>query len=244
MNKIFIAITIFGLFSECSQIKKEEKIQTIVSPKEEVLKVAKEIPLQILKIDSATINDYEISADSGNIAEKNISKQVLQLVQDYSNKTYNEIINTIGNIDGIGGLDTIQTRIWVFNDTVHVHSKWNREDELLWELKLKNPYLQVNEDNPLFQYKKCPIWTILALARYYTVPELLPKSQFNHIDKKWILASGIRDLERLNLANDSIKYNQYLDSFSGMLLECGEPEIRQLQIWHEPTRKFVSYYSP
>ncbi|MTI19948.1 hypothetical protein E1176_02840 [Fulvivirga sp. RKSG066] len=185
-----------------------------------------------------------VTLKSGDAAEKKISQQTLENIEIFNGKRVNEEILTIGNIDGIGKQDTIRTYIIVQNDTVYVKSRWIRKNDIIWQFDLADPYLYLSDDNPLFEYEKSPVWTRLTIAKNYTVPELTPVSQYEYIDLKWVISSGLHDLKANNVNIDSTTYKAYLDNFKGMLVGFGDPEIRKLAIWHEPSKRFVSYYTP
>lgn len=199
---------------------------------------------QAITADSTLITQYEQSLTNGNKAEEKLAQQILDNIKIYNGESIRDDFLTIGNIDGVNPQDTIRTVLEVINDTVFIHSKWYRNNELLWELSLTDPYMYINDDNPLFEYQNSPIWTRLTIAKDYTIPVLSKKSKYDYIGTKWVIYSGINDFKNSNHEVDSASYREYILNFKGQLLEYGEPEIRKLVIWHEPTKMFVSYYSP
>ena len=111
-------------------------------------------------------------------------------------------------------------------------------------MRLVDPYLYINDDNQIFAYGNTPIWTRFTIAKDFTVPELAPVSNYESISLYWVIVSGLNDFDINNLSVDSLSYVNYVNNFEGMILEYGEPEFNKIAIWHEPTKKFVSYYSP
>lgn len=245
MTKFIITrIAFTGLiFYSCSSgnDEKTEVVSTVAAAQKEVVSQPSS---NVLTADSSINAQYEQTIAKGSFAEIKLSKESLVNIKAFSERTVNEEILTIGNIDGLGVFDTIRSTLRVINDTVYIHSQWRRNNELIWELKLVDPYMHVNENNPLFEYENSPVWTRLTIAKDYAIPELSNKSKYNHIGTKWVINSGMYDFKESNLKVDSASYAEYLSNFDGQLLEYGEPEIRKLAIWHEPTKKFVSYYSP
>ncbi|MDX1627943.1 MAG: hypothetical protein R3345_04545 [Fulvivirga sp.] len=240
MIQKILLITAILLLTKCGQKQENERLAKSISNQVQTFGQA----MDTIGIDSALFESYREVAKSGKGFEKILATQIIDNINTYANTTIDELILTIGKIDSNKALDTIYNHLWVSDDTVHLHSRWIKNDQVLWELELKDPYLYISGDNPLFEYEDSPVWTKLTIAKNYAIPELEPKVNYDHISMKWVVISGLGDLKEMGVPVDSTTYVGYVTNFKGELLKYGAPEQRRLVIWHAPSKRFVSYYSP
>lgn len=191
-----------------------------------------------LKIDSVAINSYTALLDSANPYEQNIIESIIQNIEEYKSKEFTDEVLTVGEIDGIGNVDTIKTYIEVKSGNVNLRSIWIRNGNLMWEYKINNPYMALNQ----LSYDDSDIWMKWTIARNYTLPELNQRLEYPQIEDNWVVYFGTRDLELQSVEEST--YKEYISKFKGEVLEYGDPENRKLVIWYEPAEKFVTYYAP
>jgi hypothetical protein len=229
---ILISILLFNL--SCSRQIEKKNNETPMNTKQEN---------NIVETDSIDIKKYLPLLSSSNSFQQEVIKQIISNIQTLRIKEVKEDILTIGEIDGILKQDTIRTKIFVRNDSVFLTSTWIRNNELLWQVTISDPYMWIS-DNELFDYRTADIWTRLTIAKDYSLPELSPRSDFSSITDDWVVKNGIADLGVRGIETSIEEYQDYINQFNGMVLTYGEPEARQLMIWHEPTKSFLTYYAP
>ena len=167
---------------------------------------------------------------------------LLSTITKFNDLPIDTTIITLANIDAVEPLDTVLTRVFVKNDTVHLKSSWFRKGELLWHTEIKDPYLWVS-DNVEFDSGTRSIWVTLTIAIQYSLPRFYYRSEFPQISNETVITMGKAYLDSKGIS--SLGLPGYLADFGGQLLEYGEPELREgLFIWHEPSKQFISYYRP
>ena len=194
-----------------------------------------------VKADSSLISRYELLERSGSDYEKQIISKILDNIEQYAGKPFSQEYLTVGNIDNIRDQDTIRTQVYVADDSVVVHSRWFRENSLLWEEILVDPYKWISDD-VLFEYPEVDIWARLTIAVDYSIPQLAERANFSNISPEMAINSGLSELLNDSIDISEEQYRKYFEDFEGAIVQHGEPEIRQLSIWFEPLKKFVSYY--
>ncbi len=203
-----------------------------------------ELELKIIRINETEFEKYKTAYDSSDSREQKFIDQLFQTIDQFKSRPADTTILTIGNVDDIGKLDTISSRIYLKNDTIYVKSEWSRNGTLLWNELYENPYLWIN-DNKAFDWEERSLWVTFTIAIYYGTPELHEKNDFSGIDRVTALKMAKWDIENNKLKISDSEYITYFDSFNGQLFQHGEPEIRnQLLLWYEPLKTFVLYYSP
>ncbi len=219
----------------------KKNIQTILELEN---KKRNEIERKIIRIREAELNQYKSAYNSADKWDKQFMDKMFETINQFNERPADTTILTIGNIDGIGKMDTVNTHIYVLDDTVFVDSKWNRNGELLWNDEIKNPYLQINNDD-IFSYDDRHLWVTFTIAVQYGAPELSERTDYSGIDRGTALKMGKWDIESQNLKISDAEYIKYFDSFNGELFLFGEPEIRhELLQWYEPKKVFIRYYAP
>lgn len=199
---------------------------------------------KLIQISKADFLKYETAFKTAGKWEKEFIKRLFWTIDNYKGREADTTILTIGNIDGIGSLDTVQNHIYVLDDTTYVESKWFREGKLLWRGDMKNPYLGINDDD-IFSYDLRNPWVTFTIAVHYCEPVLSHRDDYSGIDREVGLKMAKWYIERKNLQILESDYIEYFDSFKGQLFIYGEPEIRyELLQWYEPKKKFILYYAP
>ncbi|MEQ8926437.1 MAG: YARHG domain-containing protein [Fulvivirga sp.] len=203
-----------------------------------------EIERRIINISDKELAHYKNAYDSAEKWDKQFMNKMFQTIEQFKGRPADTTVLTVGNIDGIGKLDTVTTQVYVLDDTVYVESNWTRNGELLWSDKIKTPYLQINNDD-IFAYDLRHPWVTFTIAVNYGAPELSKRADYSGIDRETALKMAKWYIERKNLEISEEEYTQYFDSFNGQLFIFGEPEIwHELLQWYEPKKVFILYYAP
>ena len=175
--------------------------------------------------------------------EERENKFLLQLIETFekfSNKALDTVLYTTCFIETNKKLDTIKTRVFEYKDSIIVYSSWIKNDKLLWEKKITNPYMWIDDD-PFFENNK---WITFTIGIYYAPPEIHKIDDFINL-KKWGVGVGVNELQELGFTIDKESYEQYIENFNGNSIEWGDPESREgLFIWYEPLQRFVVFYQP
>ena len=197
---------------------------------------------RIIRISSSDLAKYQNAYDSAEKWDKQFISKMFKTINQFKNRVADTTLLTIGNIDGIGKLDTVNTQIYVLDDTIHVESKWTRNGELMWRDNSISPYLQINNED-IFAYDTRHPWVTFTIAVNYGAPELSERTDYPGIHRKTALKMANWYIENKNLSISETAYIQYFDSFKGQLFMYGEPEIRHgLFQWYEPKKQFIPYY--
>lgn len=218
-----------------------KNVQTIFKVENEK---KEELERRMIRISNAELSEYQNAYDSAEKWDKQFISKLFQTIDQFKGRIADSTILTIGNIDGIGKLDTVHTHIYALDDTIHLESIWMRNGELLWSDNIKNPYLQINNDD-IFAYDSRHPWVTFTIAINYGAPALSERNDYPGIDRGTALNRAKWYIERKSLAISDADYIQYFDSFKGQLFKFGEPEIRHnLLQWYEPKKQFILYYAP
>jgi len=172
--------------------------------------------------------------------EKKFLLQLTETFEKFSNKVLDTVLYTTCFIETNEKLDTIKTRIFEDRDSIIVHSSWVKNNKLLWEKKITNPYIWVDDD-PFFENNK---WITFTTGIYYAPPNIYKIEDFIRL-KEWAVGLGLNELQELDSSIDRESYEQYFENFNGNLIEWGDPESREgLFIWYKPLQRFVVFYRP
>lgn len=176
--------------------------------------------------------DYQIS----------FTKDLLITMDKFIGRKRDTTILTIGNIDGLQALDTIQTRIFVKNDTVFVSNTWNRNKELMWKDEYFHPYVFIDND-PLFEEDRNSWISFQAGIRWG--PPVFRKEDISRGSEEmlWSIASSYMKSNGFEISRNA--YFEYLDSTEASFIEYYGGYINgHIIIWYEPIKRFVRYYAP
>lgn len=229
--KIIVAISIL---SGCNTNSKTSS--QVVSQPDVVLSTA-----DVLTVDSDYLTKLKSIHEDGTEREAEFTTEVLSTISQFKGLPADTTILIIANLDGVEPLDTIVNRIWVKNDTVYQHSNWSRNGAELWVHDLANPYLWIS-DREEFDFGTRDVWITFTVALNHALPTVHDKEKYAHL-YDFAYDMGKATLERKGM--DSTGLKQYIDDFTGQLVEYGEPEIREgLIMWHEPSQMFVTFYHP
>ena len=218
-----------------------KKIQTVLELES---KKKADLKRRVIRMEESELAKYRNAVDSVGKRGKQFMYKLFQTIEQFSDRPADTTILTIGNIDGVGTLDTVNTHVYALDDTIYVDSKWSRNGELMWNGKIKNPYLHINND-AMFAYETRHPWVVFTIAVNYGAPELSNREDHSGIDRATALRIGKWHIksEKLNISQE--EYNQYFDSFKGQLFMFGDPESRvELLQWYEPKKMFIRYYAP
>ncbi|MEN8250518.1 MAG: hypothetical protein ABFS32_16410 [Bacteroidota bacterium] len=195
----------------------------------------------VLPVDSDYLTKLKSIQMDGTEREAEFATEVLSTISQFTGLPADTTVLIIANIDGVEPLDTIVNRIWVKNDTVYQHTNWSRNGAELWVHDLTNPYLWIS-DREEFDYGTRDVWITFTVALKHALPTVHEKEKYAHL-YDFAYDMGKATLERKGM--DSAGLKQYIDDFTGQLVEYGEPELREgLIIWHEPSQMFVTFYHP
>ena len=168
---------------------------------------------------------------------------MIETFEKFSNKVLDTVLYTTCFIESNEKVDTIKTRIFENEDEIVVYYSWAKNDKLLWEKKIIDPYVWVKDD-PFFYNEEWIKWIRFTTGIYYATPEIYELSSFHSL-KEWALVVGLNELQELGFAIDRESYEQYIENFNGNLIVWGEPEVRDgMFIWYEPLQIFISFYKP
>jgi len=206
-----------------------------------ILEMETEIKKFLIETDINIIDNYKKNESS---VHKEFTERLINTIQNFQNRKADTTLIQIGNIDNIGELDTIINRIYYYDRDVWVNSSWTKNGIKMWEEKIKNPYLWIN-DSEEFQYDTRKPWVTFTIGIYYAIPELDNIDNYSHIDKQLVLQIGESWCKRKNIKISESEYSEYLDNFKGDIIAHGDPEIRhELLIWYEPIKDFLLFYAP
>jgi hypothetical protein len=217
---IFLAFII--LFISCKNYQDKQKPMKIVA--------------STLSFDSLLFKSCADKPTSDNPPEQRVIQDILRIMPQFVGKPLDTTILTIGNIDGVGSLDTILNRIFLIKDTIKVQSWWVRNCDTLWFYSYNNPYAHFNNSGNL--------WITFVLGINYGLPEIRIDYKDSTADQ-YGLPRGLSELNKIGYNIDEADYKRYLATFNGDLLEYGDPTFRSgIDIWYEPARRFIIYFSP
>ena len=210
--------------------------------------VSKDLPIKLDKIGEYYNSDTSIFISEcknmlSKYTEEREKKFILQLIETFekfSNKVFDTVLYTTCFIETNEKLDTIKTRIFEDKDSIIVYSAWVKNGKLLWEKRITNPYMWVNDD-PFFENNK---WITFTIGIYYAPPDIHKIDDFISL-KELVVDMGLNELQELGFTIDRKSYEQYVENFDGNLIAWGDPESRDgLFIWYEPLQRFVVFYRP
>jgi hypothetical protein len=195
--------------------------------------------------DIAILESYLNALPLLNDRESNFLFRVLGVMKQYRERKMNTEIQTIGDIDGNGEKDIINSHVFEKHGVIMVESSWKKDHKALWHYTLKNPYSWIGPSQ-IFQYGRRDIWVIFTIAISDAVPKLIkPFYEIAAQDTQDILISqGIEEIAKIGFKTTAGEYRAYVKSFKGLILEYGDPESRSLDIWYKPAKRFIPYYRP
>ena len=202
----------------------------------------------MLAIESELLKKYETELKRNTKEnEKKFIRGLINIVQEFHDRKLDTTILTIGNIKGDGKLDTIQSRVYLYNNSVFVHSFWLDKKDTIWQYKYSNPYVAFNSD--LFQYDTRNTWVTFAVGILFGTPKINSLKEFDERVgsslMKMICDYGISDLKKMKVIISIDDYKHFLKNYKGNLLEFGDPESSEgLSIWYKPANCFITYYRP
>jgi hypothetical protein len=189
-----------------------------------------------LAIDYDTLTMFK-NIDTKESANLSKFKQcLLSTIEIFRNKSIDTTILRIGAIDNVNLPDTIFSRVYLNENKIHIQSKWCRNDTVMWEEHITNPYMWLGED-PLFDTSERNLWIVLTIALHYSLPELENKQRFENLGNDFIFPDSKNDIKP-----SLIKY--YYSSESEFLIHGAPEERNSLYYWYEPKRVFLLYYAP
>ncbi len=191
-------------------------------------------------------NIYIECAKTGTDREQYYIGNLLKLYRQHSGVFPDTMVFEIGDIDGNGLVDTLQTRTYMEDEDVHVLTRWIAFGEIVWEFDLVNPYDWISGRNPdLFDWDKRSPWIVFTTGIFEAQPKLSHPDTHRGISLQWAARSGLWDLRDRGHSVTEEEYLEYLRNYKGLLLEFGHVDpSRNLGIWYAPLRQFISYYSP
>jgi hypothetical protein len=246
--KYNIAFVIAVFILLCPKSNAQESIRKdIESLREHILSNSKTESALINDADSrdlAVLGSYMKAFQSFDSREQEFLSTVLPVIKRFRGKALDTQAVAHGDIDGDGEKDLIESHIFETNGVIHVESCWRKNEKVLWSYNLENPYLWIGPSE-LFQYDTRDIWVVFTIAITSALPKLHSISDFK-ISKERIISDGIRGLVENGFKITREEYRKYLESFKGLILQYGEPELGGgfLYIWYEPAKRFIPYYSP
>jgi hypothetical protein len=191
--------------------------------------------------DTSLIKKYMNLLDKSSGMDKDFINALISTMTHFQRRNLDTTILTYATFDTDNLIDTIQTRVYVAHDTVFVMSIWEKNGQILWFNKLKNPYVWIN-DNELFQGDKRSIWVTFTIGYKYAVPDIYKIKDYNNLFD-YAVENGIRDLQRIGIGINNETYKQYLKNYKGNLIAWGDPEIRHgMYIWYDPAKIFILFY--
>ena len=206
-----------------------------------ILQVESEITNSLIATDPRTVENYK---NYENTSNKKFIDRLIKTVLEFKDRKADTTVLQICNIDNLGKLDTIKNNIYYSNDTVIVNSSWTKNGQKLWEAKIKNPYLWINDADE-FQYDTRKPWVTFTIGIYYAIPDIKSINYYSHINKQTVLQAGLKWAKRENIKMSKDEYSKYLSNFKGDIISYGDPENRMgLLIWYEPVKKFIPFYMP
>jgi len=197
---------------------------------------------QILLIEPNYKSKLRSLKDPSNPRKSDFINAVLSTINKFESLHADTTIKTLANIDSSEPIDTIISRVFVKNDTVYLRSSWSRDGELLWQHEILNPFLWISDEDE-FAYKTRNIWVTFTIAVLQGIPIFYDRNEFEHISNATAFQIGKADLD--SKQKNSKGLSEYINGFTGQLIEYGEPELREgLFFWHEPSKQFISFYKP
>jgi hypothetical protein len=241
LKKIFFGLT-FALFliscnsnQDINRIKNQNKSISIDSVKTK--------SAAALTIDTILLKKYLVTFQNDTISsEKIFVSKLLNIIKDFSGRTLDTTLLTVGNIDGGDARDTIFSRVYYDSDSIFVDSKWVKNNNIVWDYRYANPYYSFDSD--LFNYGTRSIWAIFTVGILYGIPEIHSRQEVGQVDSI-IYDQGFSDLKEAGIHINIEDYKKYVQNFKGNLLAIGEPETRErLWIWYKPAGILITYYQP
>lgn len=238
------SILLFSLIS-CGTNNSKEQIEQQTIPEESIKQpIIKKYDGEVIPVNSAYIAQLTELKKTSEKWDSEFIDKIISTINSFENRNADTTILTIGNIDGIGKLDTIRTHVYIKSDSVYMTSKWLRNGIQLWMDKITNPYMWIN-DSDEFDYEARNIWVTFTIAINYSLPELDNEGRYSSIGNQTASKFGYSELKQQGVQISEQEYLDYLANFKGLVLSYGQPEPHpNLVVWHEPTKQFLTYYAP
>ena len=191
-------------------------------------------------------NAFIECAKSATEREQFYISNLLRLYRQYAGSWPDTLVYEIGDIDGDGKIDTLRTRIFMDSEDVHVFTQWYSHGEVIWQYDHVNPYAWIsNNHSELFAWDQRSPWVVFAVGVLEAKPKLVTSDTYPSIDIETAANRGLFDLNRLGYSIAEEDYLSYLKQYTGLLIEYGGPDPHpKLEIWFEPLKRFITYYSP
>lgn len=209
----------------------------------------------ILYCDSATLKSYhakiihdKLKYDSG------FNNMLFHIINEFNGRPLDTTIVTAGKFDEKGNICKINTRVYLFCDTVFVDSKLYEKNRLLWQYVFKEGWMPEGyRCNPIF-LDSVPnnSWIYFTCGVYAGPPEFLDyKNNGPRIlegfpsDGKMVIDNDLSDSKNKGINIPEKQFRTYLKNFKGDLLLYGDLVHReQLFIWYSPAKCFILFYAP
>jgi hypothetical protein len=227
---------------------KFKKVDSLLTENEKkniqlILCLEKELKECVIPTNSKLIEGYRIIKNNSEGRIKEFSETLLKTIRQFENRKADTTILTIKNIDGNNGLDTLFTNISFCHGQVTVESFWKRNERILWNETINNPYLWISE-NKEYQYDIRNPWVTFTIGIYHAVPVLQPIEHYSAINYETAIQMAKSWFGNKEDFNET-EYLAYLKNYKGQILLSGQPEIaNELQIWYEPLQTFIRFYAP
>lgn len=152
---------------------------------------------------------------------------------------------TIADFDNSPGLDTVTTRILEKEyGVINIVYNFQRNGIVVWSAKSSNPYFWLG-DNQLFQeWDNHYFFGYLAL-KFCRATRV---DMWNPIEEEvlnQIVNLGHTEIQDGKHNISKSEYERFIVNYDGDLIEHSQFEAgSKLQIWFEPIKKFISFYTP
>jgi hypothetical protein len=197
---------------------------------------------EFAEFDSKLISQYKDRLIKADAHETKFVNNLLGLLDKFKSKKLDTTILTTGYIDEDSMIDTIQTRVFLKQGSIHVFSSWIKNLDTLWQFQIQDPYFYISNSD-LFINNRSE-WIIFTIGIYYSIPAISKFKDYKNL-MEMSIDIGIQDLKKQGFNINSDEYKKYILNFNGNLLCWGDQRYREgLHIWYKPLKRFVNYYQP
>lgn len=186
----------------------------------------------------------EMKASSSGFLEEFLTK-MLNNIDHYSDSTICKSVLFFDDIDGDKTIDTLVVTTYVVGNDVLLKLEWHKNDALIWDEQISNPYLWLGNDD-IISDDSLNIWARITIGLDYAIPGIYSPNDemFKLISKNMILKTANNYFVKNNLEYVEEDFSSYIDNYKGKILKFGHPEQPGLYIWYQPLMSFIKFYTP